>query len=223
MGEAQADQRTSKGTINDAPSDALISQPKVEFPKMAHRILLVHPPDPLTNRAKTALKPILGLLQKSIICQTRIKASLELHILDLGELETTNQRFQRNATFEGSGNPLAGEFRPTTQPAQHFQLERIRLVLGCWLLSWLVIDSPGRPFPFAGNMRLVACHSTRAAIDLMCGRRVGYRCLLGFNIGNQRDFKGACLNICGSRGGLMETDQEYPSEKTEGHTAYNGE
>jgi len=90
MREAQAYQRTSKGTINDAPRDALISQPKVEFPKMAHRILLMHPPDPLTDRAKAALKPILGFLQKSIIHQTRIEASLKLHTLDLGELETTN-------------------------------------------------------------------------------------------------------------------------------------
>jgi len=221
MGEAQADQRASKGTINDSPSDALISQPKVKFPKMAHRILLIHPPDPLIDSAKAALKPILELLQKSIICQTRLEASLELHILDLGELETTNQSFQSNSTLEDSGNPLAGEFRPATQPAQRFQLERIRLVLGCWLLSRLVIDSPGRPLPFTGNTRLVACHSARLpspAIDLMCGRRVGYRCPLGFNTGNQRAFKGTCLNICGSRDGLMGTHQKYPSEETEGPT-----
>jgi len=224
MGEALADQRTSKvhkGTINNAPSDALISQPKVEFPKMAHRILLIHPPDPLTDRAKAALKPILDLLQKSIICQTRLEASLEFHPLDLGELETTNQSFQRNFTLEGSGNPLAGEFRPATQPAHRFQLKGVRFVLGCWLLSRLVIDSPGRPLPFTGNTRLVACHSAglrSLAIDLMYGRRVGYRCLLGFNIGSQRAFKGACFNICGSRGGLMETDQKYPSGQTESHT-----
>ena len=54
--------------IRDAPSDTLISQPKVEFPKMAHRSLLVPPPDPLANCAKAALKSILGHLKEPIIC-----------------------------------------------------------------------------------------------------------------------------------------------------------
>ena len=54
--------------IHDAPSDALISQPKVEFPKMAYRSLLVPPPDPLANCAKAALKPTLGHLKEPMIC-----------------------------------------------------------------------------------------------------------------------------------------------------------
>ena len=51
-----------KGTSSDTPSDALISQPKMEFPQMAHRVLLVLPPDSLTDVAKAALKPTLGRL-----------------------------------------------------------------------------------------------------------------------------------------------------------------
>ena len=103
--------------IHDVPSGALISQPKVEFPEMAHRILLVPPPDPLANCAEAALKPILGHLQKTIIRQTRLETSLEVHTLDLGELETTKESSQGNTTIENSGNPLAGEFRTTTQLA----------------------------------------------------------------------------------------------------------
>ena len=85
---------------------------------MAHRILLVLPPHPLTSCAKAALKPIVGHLQKSIICQIRLEASLEVHTLDLGELETTKESLQGDSTLEGYENPLAGEFCTTTQPAQ---------------------------------------------------------------------------------------------------------
>ena len=103
--------------IYDVPSGALISEPKVKFPEMAHRILLVLPPDPLAIPAKATLKPILGHLQKAVICQTRLEPSLEVHALDLGELETTKESFQGDSTLENSGNPLAGEFRTTTQLA----------------------------------------------------------------------------------------------------------
>ena len=103
--------------IHDVPSSALISQPKVEFPEMAHGILLVLPPNPLTDCAKATLKPILGHLQKTVICQTRREASWELHSLDLGELETTKESSQGNPTLKNSENPLAGEFRTTTQLA----------------------------------------------------------------------------------------------------------
>jgi len=106
-----------QGAIHDAPSDALISQPKVEFTQMAYRILLVLPPDPLTSRAKAAFKPIVGRLQKSIRCQIRLGASFEVHTLDLGELETTKESFQGDSTLEGSENPLAGKFCTTTEPA----------------------------------------------------------------------------------------------------------
>jgi hypothetical protein len=62
-------QEVHKHRIYNAPSDAPISQPKVEFPQMAHRILLVLPRDSLTHCAKAALETILDLLQKSIICR----------------------------------------------------------------------------------------------------------------------------------------------------------
>ena len=103
--------------IHDVPSGALISQTKVEFPEMAYRILLILPPDPLAIRAEATLKSILGHLQKTMICQTRLKTSLEVHTLDLSELETTKESFQGNFALENSGNPLAGEFRTTTQLA----------------------------------------------------------------------------------------------------------
>ena len=84
---------------------------------MAHRILLVLPPDPLADCAKAALKPILFHLQETIVCQTRPEASLEVHTLDLGEFETTKESPEGDFTLENPGNPLAGEFRTTTQLA----------------------------------------------------------------------------------------------------------
>ena len=96
--------------IHNVPSGALISQPKVEFPEMAHRILL-------TNCAKATLKPILGHLQKTMICQTKLEASWKFRALDLGVLETTKESFQGNFTLENPGNPLAGEFCTTTRLA----------------------------------------------------------------------------------------------------------
>jgi len=175
--------------IRDSPGDAPISQPKVEFSKMAHRIPLVLPPHPLTNWAETALKPIVGHLQKSIIYQARLEASWEAHTLDLGELQVTKKSPEGHSTDEGSRNPLAGKFHTTTQPAQRFQLERVRLVLGCWSPSGPVMDFPDRPLPPANNVRLVARDSARwclPTLDLICGRRGGHRGLLGLNIRNQR-------------------------------------
>jgi hypothetical protein len=110
---------------------------------MTHRILLVLPPYPLNDCAKTAHKHILSLLQKSIICPTRFEASLEVHALNFGELETTNQTFQGDPIFEDAGDPLTGEICATTQAAQRLQLDRIRLVLDRWLPSGLVMDFPG--------------------------------------------------------------------------------
>ena len=143
--------KVHQGMIQDAPSGALISQPKVEFPEMAHRVLFILPPDPLSNCAKAALKPTLSYLQKSMICQIRLEASSEVHTLDLGELETTKESFQGDSTIENPGNPLAGEFCTATQPAQRFQPGGVSLVIDRWLLPWLVIDSPGRLLPFANN------------------------------------------------------------------------
>jgi hypothetical protein len=107
---------------------------------MAYHILLVLPPDPVANCAKATLKSTLGYLQKPIICQTRLEASLEVHTLNLIELEMTKESSQGDPILENSVNPLAGKFCTTTEPAQRFQLERVRLVLDCWLLSGLAID-----------------------------------------------------------------------------------
>ena len=177
---------------------------------MAHCILLVFP---LADRAKAALEPILGHLQKAVICQTRLEASSEMHTLNFGELETTKESSQGDSTPENSGDPLAGKFRTTTHPTQRFQLDWVRLVVGRWLLSGLIIDFPERPLPFTGNIKLVACHSPRLhspVLDLLCGRGKRHRNFGGFIIGNRGDLKGICFNICGSNGGLMRTNQKPP-------------
>ena len=180
---------------------------------MAHRILLVLPPHPLTSCAKTALKPTVGHLEKSIICQTRLEASLEAHTLDLGELQATKESSEGHSTNESSRNPLASKFHTTAQPAQRFQLDRVRLVLGCWPPSGPVMDFPDQSLPSANNMRLVARGSARLclpALDLICGRREGHGGPLVLNIGNQKGFNGACINIPSFSGGLMETSQKSP-------------
>jgi hypothetical protein len=133
-------QKVLQDMILDAPSDALISKSKVKFPKMAHRSLLVPPPDPLANCAKATLEPTLGHFQKPIICQTRLETSSEVHTLDLIELETTKEGSQGDSILENSVNPLAGKFRTSTELAQRLQVDRVRFVLGRWLLSGLVID-----------------------------------------------------------------------------------
>ena len=151
---------------------------------MAHCILLILP---LADRAKAALEPVLGYLQKAVICQRRLEASSEMHTLDFGELETTKESSQGDSTLKNSGNPLAGEFRTTTHPAQCFQLDRVRLVLGRWLLSGLIIDIPERPLPFTGDTELMACHSARLhsrVPGLICGGGKRHRGFWGFIIGN---------------------------------------
>ena len=188
---------------------------------MAHCILLVLPPDPLANRAKAALEPILGHLQKTIICQRRLEASSEVHTLDLGELETTKESSQGDSTLENLGNPLAGGFRTTTHPTQCSQLDRVRLVLGRWLLSGLIINFPERLLPFVNDTGVVACHSAKLrspVLDLICGRRKRHRGFGGFRIGNQRIFKGTRFNIRGSGSRLMGTNQISPQgiNKSEG-------
>lgn len=67
--------------------------------------------------------------------------------------------------------------------------------------------------PLVNNTRLVACHCAglcSPVLDLICGRVERHRGFSGFGIGNQGIFKGTCLNICGFRGGLVETNQKPP-------------
>ena len=188
---------------------------------MAHRILLILP---LADRAKAALEPALGYLQKAVICQRRLEASSEMHTLDFGELETTKESSQSDSTLENSGDPLTGKFRTTTHPTQCFQLDKVRLVLGRWLFSGLIIDIPERPLPFTRNTELVACHSARLhsrVLDLICGGGKRHRGFGGFIIGNRTILRGTCFNIRGSSGGLIRTNQKSPQSinKSEGGRA----
>jgi len=85
---------------------------------MAHCILLVLPPYPLTDCTKAALKAVVDLLQKAIVCPTGLKAAWKVHALDLGELETANEGLQSDAILEDCENPLAGKVGTTTPPAR---------------------------------------------------------------------------------------------------------
>jgi len=171
MEEVQVDQefrKVHKDKTQDTPGITLIRQSKVEFPQMTNCILLVLPPYSLTTCTKAALESILGLLQKAIIRKTGLEAAQKVHSLDLGQLETTNESNGGDSIFEHHGNPLAREVGTATQAAQGLQLDRIRLILGCRLLSGLVIDSPYSPF--VGDPRLVAYHAARfrlPAFDLI--------------------------------------------------------
>jgi len=122
---------------------------------MAHCILLVLPPYPLTDCAKAALKAIVELLQKAIVCPTGLETAWKVHALDLSELETANESLQSDSILEDCEDPLAGKVGTTTAPARGLQLDRTWLILGCWLLARLVID----PGPCANNPGLVACYS----------------------------------------------------------------
>jgi len=59
---------------------------------MTNRILLVLPPNPLIDRTEAALEPvIISLLQKAVICHRRLEATCKVHVVDLDELEGTNE------------------------------------------------------------------------------------------------------------------------------------
>ena len=109
---------------------------------MAHRILLVLPPSPLTNWANATFETVVGLLQEAVICAIGLESTRKIHVLNFGELETTDESFESNPIFEDYGDPLAGEISTTTPPARGLELDRIGLILSCWLLSGLVINSP---------------------------------------------------------------------------------
>ena len=150
-----------RGNIQDAPSAALICQPKVEFPQMTNRILLVLPPGPLIDYAEAALEAIISPLKKAIICQGGLEATRKVHARDLGELETTNEGLQGDAILEDYGNPLVGEVGTATELARGLQLDRIGLVLGRWLLTRPVIHPPVLPLLSAVHSRPMAYCSAR--------------------------------------------------------------
>ena len=102
---------------------------------MADRILLVLPPNPLTDLAKATFEIVIGLLQKAIICPIGLESAREIHALNFGELETTDESVEGNPIFEDYGNPLACEIGTTTPPARGLQLDRIGLIFGRWLPS----------------------------------------------------------------------------------------
>ena len=119
---------------------------------MAYCVLLILPPYSLTDCAKATFEDIIDLLQKPIICETQIKSTREIDALDLGELETTSERTQRDLIFEYYKNPLAGKVGTTMALPRGSQLDGIRLVLGSWLPSGLVKHSLSQRFLCADNL-----------------------------------------------------------------------
>jgi len=182
---------------------------------MPHCILLVLPPYPLADCAKAALKAVVGLLQKAIVCPTGLEAAWKVYALDLGELETANESLQSDSILEDCEHPLAGKVCTTTPPARGLQLDRIWPILGCWLLSGLVIDPASRPGLSANNPGLVACHSVGLCSMVLVAIQGGkegcrHRCrrsLLRFTIGSQRVTKGPRPDSHISRDRLFRTSQ----------------
>ena len=169
---------------------------------MAYRVLLVQPPHPLTDCAKATFKTVIGSLQEAVICPTGLESTREIHALDFGELEGTDESFESNTIFEDYGNPLASEIGPATPPARGLQLDRIGLIIGCWLLPGL------GPLPGADDPRLVAYDSARLGwrtLDLVCWRGEWHNGPVGFEIGNQRILSGTWIDSYGSRSRLFET------------------
>jgi len=169
---------------------------------MADRIFLVLPPNSLTDRAKATFKTVISPLQKAVICSTGLESTWEIHALDFGKLETTDESFECNSIFEYCGDPLAGEISTTTPPARGLELDGIGLILDRWLLSALVINSPRWPPPGTVDLELVAYDSARfgwATLDMICWREEGHNGLLGFEIGNQKIRSGTCIDSYGSR------------------------
>jgi len=179
---------------------------------MAHCILLVLPPYPLTDCAKAALKDVVGLLQKAIICPMGLEAAWKVHALDLDAVETANESLQSDVILEDCENPLACKVGATTAPARGLQLDRVWLILGCWLFAGSVIDPPFRPRPCANNPGLVACHSVGLCLLVLVviqGREEGcrhrcHRSLLVLATGNQRVPKGPRLDSHISRDRLFK-------------------
>jgi hypothetical protein len=139
----------------------------VEFPQVTNRILLVLPPHPLSLSAKTALEPITEFLKKAVIGQRWREAALKAHALDLCELERTDKGIQSDFLLEDCRNPLAGKVSAAMPAARDLQLDRVGLVLGCWLLSGSIIDSPIpiRSLLCADNQRCVAYCATRLQLS----------------------------------------------------------
>ena len=113
-----------------------------------------------------------------------LEPAREIHALDFGELEATDESFESNTLFEYYGNPRAGEVGTTTPSARGSQLDRIGLILGRRLHSRSVINPPCRPFPGADGPRLVACHSAWLTSAVISWRREGFDGLLGIKSGN---------------------------------------
>jgi hypothetical protein len=126
---------------------------------MTDRVLLSLPPSPLPNRAQAALKTIIRLLYKTVVCQERVEATWKVHAFDLRKLERTNEGIQGNRIIEYYSDPLAREVSTTAPPARGLQYEGIRLILGGWLLSGSVIVFRVRPLPCADSPML-AGHRT---------------------------------------------------------------
>jgi len=162
--------------------------------------------------------------KKAIVCPTGLEAAWKVHALDRSGLETANKSLQSDAILEDYENPLAGKLGTTTAPGRGLQLDRIWLILGCWLLARLVIDPLFRRGPCANNPGLVACHSVglcSLVLVVIQGRKEGHRhecrrSLSGFTIGNQRAPKGPRLDshISGDR--LFKTGQLRSDSLEEG-------
>ena len=90
-----------------------------------------------------------------MVGQKGLKATRKVHACDLREFEWTNKGAQGNKIIEYCGNPLTCIVGSTKQIARGLQLDRIRFVLGRWLLSRPIINSLVLPLTCAGNLRLI--------------------------------------------------------------------
>jgi len=203
---------TSLGDLSgpkDAPTVTPIRQPKVEFTQVAHRILLVLPPSPLPIHAQAALKAIGSRLYKTVVGQKRLKAAQKSHACDLHKLEWTNKGTQGDGVTEDCSNPLTRIVGTTKKPARSLQPDRIRLVLGPWLLSRPVIDSLVLPLTCGGHPRLMTHCSARLrwlTLNLVNGQWESFMSRL-VATGNRRVFLRSWSNIQGSKMGLVEASQ----------------
>ena len=148
-------------------------------------------------------------MYKTVVSQKRLKAARKVHACDLRELEWTNKGGQGDGVTEDCSNPLTRIVGTTKKPAQSLQPDRIRLVLGPWLLSRPVIDLLVPPLTYGGNPRLMACCCARLrwlTLDLVNGRRETFMsCLVATR--SRSVFLRSWSNIRGSKMGLMEAGQ----------------
>ena len=128
------------GRIN-SPHSAGLPDPKMELLEVANRVLLVLPVGPILLGAKSTPKPVLHLLQESVVCSGEAEPVIVVHSVNFFSRQGAGECICGHSIRESLGDPSDGKVLSSLLSGYLLQSRDILLAIDCRLFSRFVIDA----------------------------------------------------------------------------------